>query len=196
MQIKGEPPQKKIYYKGDVIFNEGDVGNAAYIVNSGAVEIVKKVEGENIRLAVLHEGELFGEMALMDGSPRMASAFALDETVVTRVTSLMFNHKLEHEDKFVQGLFRVMMNNLRNVHKCYTKRARSVEDHIGSLEYHTSKIEKYLDKPDCAQISTEAQSYLNEVHSNLKALKKVFANHKDRRSGVLEEIDFRNEPDC
>ena len=64
--------------KNTFIFREGEAGDAAYVVETGSVAIVKTIEGTAMRLATIGLGGLFGEMAILDGSPRMASARALD----------------------------------------------------------------------------------------------------------------------
>jgi len=71
------------YYAGDVIFNEGDQGNALFIVMSGFVAIQKKLDNGDIQTLVnLGPGTHFGELALLDTLPRSAAAVAVDETAV------------------------------------------------------------------------------------------------------------------
>ena len=64
------------YRAGEVIFHENDEGDVAYIIDQGRVEVTKKLEGKEIHLSTLNAGEIFGEMALIDSSLRMASAEA------------------------------------------------------------------------------------------------------------------------
>ncbi len=66
---------------GEVLFDEGDPGDAFYVVVDGAVEIVKQVSGgDEEKLAVRRNGEAFGEMALLNDAPRSAAARAVDDT--------------------------------------------------------------------------------------------------------------------
>ena len=75
---------------GEYIFREGESANFAYIVKSGGVEITKITSvGEDV-LASIKNPTLFGEMALIDGSPRSAGARANGDTVVTEVTCLLY----------------------------------------------------------------------------------------------------------
>src|SRR5438270_1776445 len=68
------------YDKGDTIFSYGDAGDALYIVRSGSVEaFVENTEGEKIILAENLPGDLFGEISLMDGGARTATAVAIDD---------------------------------------------------------------------------------------------------------------------
>ena len=62
---------------GELIFRQGDEGRAAFVIQSGAVEIFLNSTSEAIVLARFQAGELFGELALIDGSPRSAGARAM-----------------------------------------------------------------------------------------------------------------------
>ena len=73
------------FRRGEVIFHAGDPGDALFIIVSGEVKIsLPSDEGDEAILATLHDGDAFGELALLDGAPRSATAAALvpTETVV------------------------------------------------------------------------------------------------------------------
>lgn len=65
---------------GDVLFREGEVGDVMYVIQSGTVRISKNIGGHDKLLAILGAGEFFGEMALLNGKPRTATATATDPT--------------------------------------------------------------------------------------------------------------------
>ncbi len=71
------------YRKGMVLFKEGDVGEALYIVLGGSVRISKAVPkvGEQV-IAFVEEGSFFGEMSLMDDFPRSATAVAQEDATI------------------------------------------------------------------------------------------------------------------
>ena len=77
---------KKTYLVGDFIFREGDQGNTAYVVESGVVELVKFTGEDYVTLSEITAGTLFGEMAIIDGSPRSASARAKEECMLNEIT--------------------------------------------------------------------------------------------------------------
>lgn len=67
------------FRRNEVIFHEGDPGDALFIVVSGSVKIlVASPEGEEAIIATVHPGEFFGEIALLDGAQRSATAVALE----------------------------------------------------------------------------------------------------------------------
>jgi NADH dehydrogenase len=61
------------YEAGEYVFRQGDSGDALYIISSGEVEVVKQENGDCRVLAVLHSGDMFGELALLHGTTRSAS---------------------------------------------------------------------------------------------------------------------------
>jgi uncharacterized membrane protein len=74
------------YPGGTTIFSYGDPSESMFIITSGRVEIfVQDPIGERIVVATLGAGELFGELSLLDGGPRSASALALEDVVVTEI---------------------------------------------------------------------------------------------------------------
>lgn len=65
---------------GHVLFNEGEAGEVMYVIQSGTVRITKNVGGHEKLLAILGPGEFFGELALLNGKPRTATATVVDPT--------------------------------------------------------------------------------------------------------------------
>jgi CRP/FNR family transcriptional regulator, cyclic AMP receptor protein len=68
----------KEFALGHVLFHEGDPGSVMYIIQSGAVRISKRVGGEDKTLATLGAGEFVGEMAILNGKPRSATATVIE----------------------------------------------------------------------------------------------------------------------
>lgn len=78
---------KETYKPGEYIFFEGDIDFHFFIVESGQVQIfTKTTQGQRIDIAIIDEGESFGEFALLDRQPRSASAQAVTEVVLIKVT--------------------------------------------------------------------------------------------------------------
>jgi len=89
--------QDRTYLKDEIIFNEGDIGRALFIVLSGRVHIKRKTEDGEVVLATVNAGEIFGEMALLEEMPRTASAVAAEKAQVfmlykCRLDSLLYEH--------------------------------------------------------------------------------------------------------
>jgi CRP/FNR family cyclic AMP-dependent transcriptional regulator len=108
---KGKVLERKVFYAGQKVFNEGDQGDRAYLIQEGFVEISK----HGLVLATLGKGELFGEMALVDDKPRMASAKAQTDLSVVIINRDTFREKLSKADPFIRGLLNIFVRNIRNL---------------------------------------------------------------------------------
>lgn len=108
---QGKVLERKVFYAGTNIFKEGDSGDRAYLIQDGVIEIVKN----GVTLATLGKGELFGEMALVDDQPRMASARAQTDVSVVIISRDTFREKLAKADPFIRGLLSIFVRNIRNL---------------------------------------------------------------------------------
>lgn len=100
--------------KGDFIFKQGQRGQQAYLIEEGQVEIfhTHKDDAET-HLAVIGEGELFGEMALIDSSIRSASTRALTDCKLLVIERDQLIDKINASDSVVQLMMRILLKRLR-----------------------------------------------------------------------------------
>lgn len=78
---------KQVFKAGTYIFHEGDIESHFYIIESGEVHIVTRDgAGQSIIVAKLFSGDSFGEFALIDKTPRTASALAKTDIAVLRIS--------------------------------------------------------------------------------------------------------------
>ena len=185
MLIHGDDVRKEHYGKGTTIFFEGDPGDAMFIIESGSVGIVKEVEGGTIRLATLNDGELFGEMAIIDGGKRMASAVAQEDSVVLRIPRETMEAKLAGYDPFLQALIKILINNLRNVHQAYVKRPRSMHDHVGAMSFHITGLWRALKIIEDAGVRDQVRENLESMDTMIKKLEGILKDHRDPRRDVI-----------
>lgn len=72
----------KTYETGAVLFREGDAGDTMFVLQEGAVRISKRVKTQEKTLAILGAGEFFGEMAILNGKPRSATATVEEQSQI------------------------------------------------------------------------------------------------------------------
>jgi CRP-like cAMP-binding protein len=80
----------RTFNQGEIIFSEDELGDTFYLIQSGRVQLVKLVGEIERTLDVLQPSEMFGEMAILENSPRSATAIALDEVKVLEFNSQNF----------------------------------------------------------------------------------------------------------
>ena len=106
------------FRRGEVLFHEGDPGDALFIVASGAVKVVvPSEEGEEAILATLKRGDFLGELALLDGAPRSASAIALEATDALTLPREQFRALADAEPAIRGALLEAMARELRRLTK-------------------------------------------------------------------------------
>ena len=107
----------KIVHKNETIFREGDFGDQMYIVQEGEIEIRKKAKDSYKVLDTLNDGDFFGEMAIIDKSPRSASAVALEDSRLLVVTERSFDFMLDNNINFTKKLVGELVEKIRNSNK-------------------------------------------------------------------------------
>jgi CRP-like cAMP-binding protein len=104
------------FRRGETIFHLGDPGDALFIVASGAVKITLPSEtGDEAILATLRAGDFFGELALLDGAPRSATAIALEPTETLVLPRERFRELIDAEPAIRDALFAALARELRRL---------------------------------------------------------------------------------
>ena len=91
-----EMTEEIVVDRGDTLFRQGDVGDSLFVVARGAVQVLRKLGDEERVVGVLGKGDLIGEMALLTGEPRNATARAKTPVTLGRVRRQDFAHLMAH----------------------------------------------------------------------------------------------------
>ncbi len=113
MAIPVEASRRRVFPAGTVLFEEGDAGEEAFIVEYGRVSVFKTVKGLRVVLGEVGPGGIFGEMALIDDQPRMASAVAYEETACVVVGKQRLGEQLALAPRGVQVIVAALLGNIR-----------------------------------------------------------------------------------
>ncbi|HOJ64912.1 MAG TPA: Crp/Fnr family transcriptional regulator [Spirochaetota bacterium] len=95
---------KRLYPDNTMVFCEHEPGNELYIIQSGKIKITKMIDNKEVLLAVLKEGDIFGEMALLENKPRSASAIAYGDTQLMAVNKENFKNMISTQPQLVTKL--------------------------------------------------------------------------------------------
>lgn len=117
--------QERRYHKGASIFYAGDAGNCLYLITAGRVRMyLASPEGRELTIRIYEPDTSFGELAVLDGGPRSASAYAL-----TDVTTLLL-----YREDFLQLLRRHFVL-VEHVLAQLTAQVRYVDNHLEQLAF-------------------------------------------------------------
>jgi len=108
--------RRRRFRRNETIFHQGDPGDALHIVSSGAVKIVlPSMEGEEAIIATLRSGDFFGELALLDGAPRSATAVALEASETWTLPRAAFLTMLDQDKALRESLLAGLARELRRI---------------------------------------------------------------------------------
>jgi CRP/FNR family cyclic AMP-dependent transcriptional regulator len=105
--------QRRSFKDGETVFREGELGSTAFLVQSGDVEISRMVDDNVKVLGIIGTNGIFGEMALIDEKPRMATAKVKGGAIIMTITKMMYERKLKSTDPFIRALLRILVQTVR-----------------------------------------------------------------------------------
>ncbi|MDY6787498.1 MAG: Crp/Fnr family transcriptional regulator [candidate division WOR-3 bacterium] len=174
---------EKVLQDNEVLFREGDAGDEMYLIKSGKVKIIKKV-GDDVKvLAVLREGDFFGEMSIIDCSPRSATALSDGETHLITFDKSALKKKMGEEP-----LIEYIVTEL-------TTRLRKADEQIKFL------MIKSLEKRLIAFLITKAEedgikqddgSILLNFNYSLEELSSILGIKEDKLEGMIDQLKSSN----
>jgi CRP/FNR family cyclic AMP-dependent transcriptional regulator len=113
-QTRGRLLDRRPVYDGHIIFREGEQGDAVFLIEAGKVRLTRLNPGGNeIEVAEIGPGCIFGEMALLDGSPRMATATAVGGGVIIGLSQAEIDARLQAIDRSTRKTFELLLRYIR-----------------------------------------------------------------------------------
>ncbi|WP_018525451.1 cyclic nucleotide-binding domain-containing protein [Alkalispirochaeta alkalica] len=107
----------RIYKKNTMIFSEMMPGGELYIIQKGSVKITKIVNDNEVLLAVLKQGDIFGEMSLIENKPRSASAIAFEDTQLLAVNRENFARMVSSQPQIITRLTQLLAERIWFIYK-------------------------------------------------------------------------------
>jgi CRP-like cAMP-binding protein/Fe-S-cluster-containing hydrogenase component 2 len=169
------------YREGEVIFQQGDEGDAFYFIRYGFVKLSeRKTDGKEVVLAYLKGGHHFGEMSLFqEGGKRMATATAIHRTEVIRITRSDFLDIVETYPRLKDSL-EIAIDNLKkkNVYTSQDEHSENILNTLIDSGFIRAKEILIIDNTKCIQCNTciKACAVLHNNQSRLVRKGKKLAN--------------------
>ena len=152
--IKSVGQGNQVYKPGDVLFEEGSIGETFFIIKRGTVKIIQgKGKPEEKFLASIAEGHVLGEVSAVDGGPRTASAVAETEVEVSQVDGRTLKYQIKQCPHWFAAIVLDLVERLRRTDELLSSKG------INHAARHTSEkataTDKEEDKDDSDQKSSE-----------------------------------------
>jgi CRP-like cAMP-binding protein len=172
----------------EVIFAEGDLGTEMYIIQEGKVEILKQFRGENQQLAVLGQGDFFGEMSILEDLPRAATARAVTEVSALQINGSTFDQMLRKNPEVAVRMMRKLSRRLRDTDQLLRKALGGVSE-----ESHHSDLPPAMIQAAGQETSTAGRERLvmdTGMVFHLDAGPETTIGRRDPVTGINPEIDL------
>ncbi|MFC5402099.1 Crp/Fnr family transcriptional regulator [Cohnella soli] len=166
---------------GTILFHEKELGTTFYVVLSGSIKLfTKSGAGEEKVLSLVNGGESFGELSLLDGRPRSASAQTLEATTVLELTSEHFMTLMQQHFDITRGILAELCRRLRATNEHVNDltfldgRTRVLKSIItlanknGKRDAHLISIPMSLNYDELAQMAGVAKTVLSDVIRELE----------------------------
>ena len=174
----------RTYAKNSLIFAEGEPGHELFIIQKGSVTISKIVNNNEVLLAVLKTGDIFGEMAMLEAKPRAACALAYEDCQVMVINRQNFEHMIKTQPQLIAKLTSLLADRIWFIYKQLANTL--IQDTLGriydTLSIHLEKNRVPKDGEGPFTFDFGPKELLNMVGIPPKdanaELKKLFANNK------------------
>ncbi|MBI4548405.1 MAG: cyclic nucleotide-binding domain-containing protein [Ignavibacteriae bacterium] len=175
-----EQMQEHAFHGGDLIFEDESEGDCVYLILSGTVSISKKTQsGEETILTILHEGDFFGELELIDGCARSAQAVAMTDCVMASLGKDHFNLLLESSEQFKLNLLRKLSLRLQTSNILF----------IHHLQLSLEQVKNQLDKMHKIVEAAKSVNSSLDLNELLGIILKVATTTTNADGGTLYLVD-------
>ena len=170
--------------QGAQLFTEGSLGDKAYVIVEGQIEILKVSEGRPVLLAVRQPGEVIGEMSLLEAAPRFASGRARTDSVLLEISHAQLNELLNSSPSAARAMLYTFISRLRSSEILLRQSEKMAQ--LGTL---TAGIAHELNNPAAAakRGSSQLLIALNKMHQAQRELNRV--NLSDHQWDFLFELE-------
>ena len=171
----------KTFLPGDFIFREGEYGKVAYVIEEGDIELVKFTGEDYITLAEISKGALFGEMAIIDGSPRSGSARAKTSCVLREISEEQLKQYLSASPQTSLDMMRRLAGYARSANEKLNRDAFESDEKESNKQ--TSNLEDSQLKKE--KIDNFTNKTLKEFNDNIDQFSDINPNKSLFISGFV-----------
>ena len=105
----------RIYRDGEVVVRQGEIGDCMFAILKGRAEVIQETGAHAVRVAVMEEGEIFGEMAIFEKDVRSATVRALGDARLLTIDKKTFLRRVQEDPSIAFNLARILCSRVRKL---------------------------------------------------------------------------------
>jgi CRP/FNR family cyclic AMP-dependent transcriptional regulator len=169
--------------KGTVIFHQGDPGDEMFVISEGRVRLTLGAEGHEKEIAVLNKGDFFGELSLLSGSVRSATAEAVQDSVLLPIGRDAFKMMVQDDLDIV---FRMM--NIQGQRLSQTNRPiQELMQRMGRIRILTEGVERFLVAYGQSPVTLDVSELAQDLGISVREVDATVADAVQRGGGTLSD---------
>ncbi len=171
---------RRFFPADTLIIEEGSLGNCAYYIESGLVEVfTKATDGQEIRLSLIGVEEIFGEMALISNEKRTASVRTVEDSTVIIITQEDFKYARSSANKVLTKLLNVLVERLVEANNFIVNQHKEIVDLEESTNFSVKTLAYSLPPELRPNFQKEIKPILAELMLVIDKYKKISESNND-----------------
>lgn len=160
---------RQVFYPGDNIVRQGDDGMRAYLIEHGHADVLIKDGAQELKVAELGNGDIFGEMSLIVKDVRSATVRAQTECVVTVISNEDFEKKIDKiTDPATKSIIRILVQRLKETTQGHIKHYISVSDFNQRINSIVDRVSMDIRKEKRTEFQADIKPVLEQLTSVLE----------------------------
>ena len=171
----------RLYKDGEVVVGEGMRSRTMYVIQSGKVKVVRSYGGKEMELAILGEGDIFGEMSLFDASPRSATVVVVGEARILAIEHEGLLKRIKTDPTLAFRIIKQMSQRVRDLNSRLTSAQKLIDEANNELLCLGDN------KGDNKVVSNkDEESKLSSILSNVSQIRNELQNLKE----IVTQVDM------
>lgn len=154
---------------GQVVIEQGNIGNRAFIIESGKVEVfMRDKSGRTVKIAEAGAGSIVGEMALISGGERSASIRTIEDSVLVSISSKDLEDSIGQKDGVLQKMMTLMAERLKETNAKLIQQSTELADIEEAAQFTVKNISLHIPDERQPQFKKEVVPLLDRLKHTLE----------------------------
>jgi CRP-like cAMP-binding protein len=163
----------RLYNDGEVVIGEGMLSRTMYVMQSGKAKVVRSYGEKEMELAILGEGDIFGEMSLFDASPRSATVIVVGEARILAIEHEGLLKRIKTDPTLAFRIIKQMSQRIRKLNSRLSSAQKLIDEANNELLYLGDSGNKVVSNKDQEFKLSSILSNISQIRNELQNLKEI-----------------------